>query len=99
MFLAPIRENICKTIDVWELFSNASRLRINMHKFVFISCTEQDVLGLGWSGRIVHRGMICRHLGYPIGVDVSHVKLIEWVSKRLEDKFMYWRSQIWPFHV
>ena len=43
--------------------------------------------------------MICRHLGYPIGVDVSHVKLIEWVSKRLEDKFMYWRSQFWPFHV
>ena len=99
MFLAPIRENICKTIDVWELFSNASGLRINMHKFVLISCTEQDVLGLGWSGRIVHRGMICRHLGYPIGVDVSHVKLIEWVSKRLEDKFMYWRSQFWPFHV
>ena len=21
------------------------------------------------------------------------------VSKRLEDKFMYWRSQFWPFHV
>ena len=82
MFLAPIRGNISKTRDVWELFSNASGLKINMDKFVLISCTEQDVLGLGWSG--VHRGMICRHLGYPIGVDVSHVKLIEWVSKRLE---------------
>ena len=43
--------------------------------------------------------MICCHLGYPFGVEVSHVKLIEWVSKRLEDKFMYWRSQFWPFHV
>ena len=52
------RESSSNTRDVWELFSNASRLRINMHKFVFISCTEQDVLGLGWSGRIVHRGMI-----------------------------------------
>ena len=43
--------------------------------------------------------MICRHLGYPIGVEVSHVKLIEWVSKRLEYNFMYWRSQFWPCHV
>ena len=51
-------------------------LIINMHKYVLILCTEQDVLGLGWSGRIIHRGMICRHLGYPIGVEVSHVKLI-----------------------
>ena len=43
--------------------------------------------------------MICRHLGYPIGVEVSHVKLIEWVFKRLKDKFMYWKSQFRPFHV
>ena len=60
-----------------------------MHIYVLISCIEQDVLGLRWSRRIIHRGMICRRLGYPIGVEVSHVKLIEWVSKRLEDKFMY----------
>ena len=58
MFLAPIPGNIGKTIDVWELFSNASGLRINMHKSVLISCTEQAVLGLGWSRRIVHRVMI-----------------------------------------
>ena len=88
MFLAPRRENISKT-----------RLRINMHIYVLIPCTKQDVLGLGWSRRIVHHSMICRHLGYLIGVVISHVKLIEWVSKRLTDKFMYWRSQIWSFHV
>ena len=102
MFLPPNRENISKTRDVWELFSNASGLRINMHKSVLISCTEQDMLGLGWSGRIVHGGMICRHLRYPIGVEVSHMKLIEWVSERLEDKLIYtlrsyWRSQFGLF--
>ena len=47
VFLALNRENISKTRDVWELFSNASGLRINMHKYVLISCTKQDVLGLG----------------------------------------------------
>ena len=35
----------------------------------------------------------------PFREEVSHVKHIEWVSKRLEDTFMYWRSQFWPFHV
>ena len=104
MFLAPIWGNISKTRDVWGLFSNASRLRINMHKSVLISCTEQDVLGLGCFRvgvvrKDIHYGMICHHHGYSIGVEVSHVKLIEWVSKRLEDKFMYWRSQFCPFHV
>ena len=48
MFLAPNQDNISKTKYVWELFSNALRLRINMHTYVLISCTEQDVLGLRW---------------------------------------------------
>ena len=52
MFLAPNRENISKARYVWDLFSNTSGLRINMHKFVLISRTDQDVLGLGWLGRI-----------------------------------------------
>ena len=61
---------------MWELFSNASRLTINKQKFGLISCTKQDMLELGWSRRIVHRRMVCRYLGYPIGPEVSHVKLI-----------------------
>ena len=69
---ALANDHSCKTRDVWELFSNASGLRINTQKLVLISCTEQDVLGLGWLGRIVHRRMICRHLGYPIGMEVSN---------------------------
>ena len=44
---------------------------------------------LGWTGKVVNRGKICHHLGYPIGLDVSHVKLINWVSKQIEDKFKY----------
>ena len=31
IFLAPTQENISKTRDVWELFSNDSGLRIYMH--------------------------------------------------------------------
>ena len=47
---------------------------------------KQDVLEFRWSRRIVHCGRICPHLGYPIGAEISHVKLIEFASNNLEDK-------------
>ena len=99
MFLGATCNNVTKATKVWELFSLASGLKINMHKSVLISCTEQNIMELGWSGKIVNRGEIFRHLGYPIGVEVSHVKLVDWVSRKIENKFIYWRSQSWPFHI
>ena len=43
--------------------------------------------------------MICHHLGYQVKMEISHVKLIGWVSKNLNNKYMHWRSQLWSFHV
>ena len=89
MFLAPNHENIIKTRDVWDLLLKASRLRISVHKYVIISCSKQYVLGLGWLGEIIYRHMICCHFGYSIRMEVSRVKLIDWVSKKLEDIYVY----------
>ena len=30
---------------------------------------------------------------------VTNGQLIEWMSSKLRDKFMYWKSQSWAFHV
>ena len=57
------------------------------------------MLAVGWSGRIVHRVMVYHHFVYPTEVVIAHVKLIEWVSKNLEDKFICFKSQFLPFHV
>ena len=46
IFLAPHHENIRETKGVWEMVSNASRLRVNVHKIVPISCIEQCILGM-----------------------------------------------------
>ena len=62
-----------------------------------IRCTEQDLVNLGWSGRILDKGKICRHLGYPIGVDISPNQSLTWISRTISDKFIYWKSQGWPF--
>ena len=32
-------------------------------------------------------------------MNVTNAQLIEWISSKLRDKFMYWKSQSWPFHV
>ena len=45
------------------------------------------------------KGSIFRHLGYPLGMNVTNGQLIEWMSSKLRDKFMYWKSQSWQFHV
>ena len=58
MFLGATCNNVTKATKVWELFSLASGLKINMHKSVLISCTEQNIMELGWSGKIVNRGEI-----------------------------------------
>ena len=52
---------------------------------------------LGWQGSVITRGSIYRHLGYPLGIDVTNVPLIDWIGGKLRDKFMYWKylSDIW----
>ena len=32
-------------------------------------------------------------------MNVTNGQFTEWMSSKLRDKFMYWKSQSWPFHV
>ena len=43
MFLGATCNNVTQAIKVWELFSLASRLKINVQKSVLISCTKQNI--------------------------------------------------------
>ena len=54
---------------------------------------------LGWRGLVITRGSIYQHLGYPLGIEVTNVQLIDWIGSKLRNKFMYWKSQLWPLHV
>jgi hypothetical protein len=97
LFLKAQPSNIAKAMDVWNVFALASGLHINMQKSLLIRCTEQHLVDLGWCGRILDQGKICRHLGYPIGVDISPSQSLNWISGTISDKFIYWKSQAWPF--
>ena len=97
LFLKALPDNIAKAMEVWKVFALASGLHINMRKSLLIRCTERDLVDLGWSGQILDRGKVCRHLGYPIGVDILPSQSLNWISGTLLDKFIYWKSQAWPF--
>ena len=48
---------------------------------------------------VVQHGLICHHLVYPIDWYVSNVKILDWISGRIANEFIYWKSQTWLFHV
>ena len=64
---------------------------------MLIRCTKSELVDLGWGGQILDQGNVCRHLGYPIGVDISSSQSLNWISGTILDKFMYWKSQAWSF--
>ena len=74
-------------------------LHINWRKSRLISCTKINLQSLGWLGSMLYRGIHFQHLGYPSGVDVVNSQIIEWIYKKLKDKFMYLKSQSWAFNV
>ena len=76
MFLQASKENLERSMQVWNQFALASGLYINWRKSRFISGTESDLECLGWRGSVITRGSIYRHLNYPLGVDVANVQLI-----------------------
>ena len=99
MFLGATHDNIAKAMEVWKLVALATGLKINMQKSVLISCIERNLEELEWVGPVLEKGMICRHLGYPIGNEITSEKLVGWIDQRIQEKFVYWKSRMWPFHV
>ena len=71
MFLQASRENLEKGMLVWNRFALASGLHINWRKSSLISCTERDLECLRCQGSVVKKGSIFRHLGYPVGMNVT----------------------------
>ena len=70
-FLKEILSNIANAMDVWNVFTLASGLHINMRKSILVRCTQSDLVDLGWRGQILHQKNVSRHLGYYIVDDFS----------------------------
>ena len=62
-----------------------------------IRCIESDLVDLGLCWQILDQENMCQHLRYPIGVDISPSQSLNWISRTILDKFMYWKYEAWSF--
>ena len=53
MFLQASKENLERSMHVWDQFSLALRLHINWKKSSLISCMKSDLECLGWQGLVI----------------------------------------------
>lgn len=72
---------------------------MNIDKSTLIDLSAARFDSLIWQGKRLTTGHGFRRLGYPIGVNVSHKMLINWVIERVKGKILYWKSDEWPMHV
>ena len=76
-------------MQVGNQFALASELHINCRNSNLISCIERDLECLGWQGSMVRKYSIFRRLRYTLGMNVTNGHLIEWISSKFRDKFIY----------
>ncbi|MCO5609522.1 hypothetical protein L7F22_063750 [Adiantum nelumboides] len=85
MFLKTDRKNIRRAMDIWNLFALAFGLYINTTKSAVISCTEQDLLALGWQGEVLIHGYILDNWDTP------------WVYQILSKQLLRWNAEFYKY--
>lgn len=99
LFLKANNLNLANCLKILDLFSTAAGLNLNVQKSALIDISAEDFEHLIWNGKRIPTGHVFRHLGYPIGVDVTNKQLIDWIMIKLKNKINYWKSDEWPLHV
>ncbi|KAH7433870.1 hypothetical protein KP509_07G090100 [Ceratopteris richardii] len=99
-FFAKVREeNIQHILDSLTPFSQASSLITNMGNSGLINISARHLHFPSWQGRKIECGIIFRHLGYPLGINVSTKDQIQWVLCKIKSKLNLWHAAQWPLHI
>ena len=70
----------------------------NIEKSRLISLLEDIKFDYaGWSGEVVKRGNIFRHLGAPLGEGTTFNQALNWFQDRLKQKIKRWENILVPF--
>ncbi|KAH7295389.1 hypothetical protein KP509_27G044400 [Ceratopteris richardii] len=64
----------------------ASSLKINMKKSKIINISAPHFQSLKWDGPKIERGIVFKHLGYPLGIGVTIKDKSDWVLRRIKGK-------------
>ncbi|KAH7424373.1 hypothetical protein KP509_11G004900, partial [Ceratopteris richardii] len=68
-------------------------------KSALVDISAHDFRGIQWEGTKIEKGSVFRHLGYPLGVNVSDKDTIEWVMHKVKCKTGLWHASQWPLHA
>ncbi|KAH7292761.1 hypothetical protein KP509_29G084000 [Ceratopteris richardii] len=99
LFAKACEENLQNMLASLNPFSEASALNINMGKSTLINISVRHFYFPSWQGRKIECGSIFRHLGYPLGLNVSTKDQIQWVICRMKSKLNLWNAAHWPLHT
>ncbi|KAH7298712.1 hypothetical protein KP509_25G055500 [Ceratopteris richardii] len=99
LFAKACGENIQKILTSLTPFSEASSLNINMGKSALINISAQHFHFPSWQGRKIDCGIIFRHLGYLLGINVSTKDQIQWMLCTIRNKLNLWHAPQWPLHI
>ncbi|KAH7446664.1 hypothetical protein KP509_01G067500 [Ceratopteris richardii] len=99
IFAKACEENIQHILASLTPFSKASSLNINMGKSALINISARHFHFPSWRGRKIECGVIFRHLGYPLGINVLNKDQIQWILCRIKNKLNLWHASQWPLHI
>ena len=78
----------CKLYKI--LLSPLALCNIEKSRLLFIS-KDNSFDPSAWIGEIVPKGVVVRHLGAPIGMDISDKQRFEWILQKVRGKMQKWR--------
>ncbi|KAH7284387.1 hypothetical protein KP509_34G052500 [Ceratopteris richardii] len=99
IFAKACEDNLQNILASLNPFSKASALNINMGKSTLINISARHFHFPSWQGNKIERGVIFRHLGYPLGCNVSTKEQIQWVICRMKSKLNVWHAMQWPLYT
>ncbi len=99
LFLQAEKENIRRALEIVQNFATASGSQCSIEKSRLISLTEANSFDYaGWTGEVIRKGNIVRHLGIPLGMGTSQKQAVDWTLEKIKRKLKRWEFSLLPFH-
>ncbi|KAH7352291.1 hypothetical protein KP509_19G038400 [Ceratopteris richardii] len=95
IFLHGVQQIEVGFADDTFIFAKADKKNVD----TLVNISAQDFQDIQWEGTKIEKGTVFRHIGYPLGINVSDKDKIEWVMHKIKRKADMWHASQWPLHA
>lgn len=98
-FCMASEEGVDRTLEIFNMHCLASGSMINIKKThaVWIGSGQRPEWSEKYGFQWLPKGQVLRHLGFPIGMDITTFDRANWTLNKAEKKFQYWRKRMLSF--